>query len=379
MKKLSAPLFFLKTKQRRILTVFVLVLIILMLFHRQEKLNDSKASSRVVLSSDDLALAKKESFIIQIPISGELYPFDQTTVIAKVSAEAEAVYVREGQQVKKNQVLAQLNTADLEQTLNEKEAVSTSAEASYQFSVNVAERYKKLLANKYYSQNDYDIAVNQLQVNRANVKQAQAALAEAKLQLKYASIVSIMDGIVSERDIDPGMNVSVGQTLFKVVNLEHMELRALIPADQISRIQLNQMVTFSVDGMSAKFSGKIVRINPSTVSGTRAYYAYIDVDNFNKALKNGMFVTGGVILKKEDNSIVIPLQAVHYEKKNVAYVYKINQKNEVQKQAISVGITDSATNKAQVLAGLNVNDLVIISEIDIEEGSEVMLPVSQNG
>ena len=208
----------------------------------------------IVLSSADLAVVTQENFLLRIPISGELYPMDQTTVVAKVSAEATSVYVREGGNVKKGQLLAELNTADLQQTLKDKQAALASAEASYKFSQSALQRYKKLLEKKYYSQNDYDAAVNQLGINKAAVKQAKAALNEAKLQLGYAHIISSLDGIVSERDLEPGMNVSVGQTLFKVVNLDHLEWRAVVPADEISHIKINQTATFTVEGFSQTFS-----------------------------------------------------------------------------------------------------------------------------
>lgn len=371
---------YIKTQKSKRWTIVALSLIlgVVVLWNHGADNKRVKNASHIVLSADDLAVTKQEDFMVKVPISGELYPLDQTTVIAKVTAEAQSVYVREGQKVKKNQVLAQLNTADLEQALKEKEAALASAKASYEFSVHSTDRYKKLLDKHYYSQNDYDIALNQLQVNKANVKQAEAALTEAKLQLQYACIVSTLNGIVSERNIDPGMNVSVGQTLFKVVNLDRLELRAIVPADQISQISLKQTAMFDVDGIAQSFEGQIVRINPSTVEGTRAYYAYINVHNHYNVLKSGMFATGAIILKNQPDSIVIPLQAVHYEKHEgikEAFVYKINLQKKIQKQIIKIGLKDKASNKVQVVSGLKIGDLVIASEIEIKEGDDVLLPV----
>lgn len=351
--------------------IFCLILAFIFFRDRTPSENSRLSNTSIVLGSDDVAMAKKENFMLRVPISGELYPLNQTTVIAKVTAEAQAVYVREGQPVKKDQLLAQLNTADLRQALEDKKAAVSAAEASYQFSIAATQRYKKLLEKSFYSRNDYDTAINQLKINKAAVKQAKAALNEAKLQLKYATVISSLEGIVSERDVDPGMNVSVGQTLFKVVNLDHLEWRAVVPADQISHIAVGQMAVFEVDGIQQSFSGKVVRINPNTVAGTRAYYAYIDVDNMSQQLKNGMFAIGGIILNEQKNAITIPFEAVRHGN----YVYKVDAKQQIQKQPVKLGLIDVASNKVEIISGLKAGDWVLVSAVEVQPGNAVILPV----
>jgi membrane fusion protein (multidrug efflux system) len=332
-------------------------------------------SQGIVLGSDDLAPVTQEDFLVRVPISGELYPLEQTTVIAKVGAETQAVYVREGESVKKNQLLAELNTADLQQTLKDKQAALSAAEASYRFSTAALKRYKKLLEKSYYSQNDYDSAINQLRINEAATKQAKAAFNEAELQLSYARIVSSLNGIVSERNLEPGMNVSTGQTLFKIVNLDQLEWRAMVPADEISHISINQTATFRVDGLEETFAGKVVRINPSTVAGTRAYYAYIAVDNPAHRLKNGMFATGSITLSEKTHALVVPYEAIRKDS-NGSYVYKIDVHHRIQKQPVTLGLVDALSNKAEVLSGLKASEWVIASSAEVQSGSPVILPIA---
>ncbi len=343
-----------------------------------DKAETTVTSLDIVLGSDDLASVKKENFLVRVPISGELYPLDQTTIIAKVGAETVEVDIREGETVKKNQLLAQLNTSDLQQTVKDKEAALSAAKASYQFSLASIQRYKKLLEKSYYSQNDYDAALNQMRVNEAAVKQAKAALNEAQLQLSYTSIRASLAGIVSERDIEPGMSVSIGQTLFKIVNLDRLEWRAVVPADQISHIKVNQTATFEVEGLEQSFSGKVVRINPSTVAGTRAYYAYIAVDNPEHILKNGMFAVGGITLTEKTDALVIPFEAVRHETSGAAYVYKIDNHQTIQKQIITLGLIDALNNKVEITSGLKAGEWVIASRAEVETGNHVILPASFN-
>ena len=289
------------------------------------------------------------------------------------------MYVREGEPIQKNHLLAQLNTVDLEQALKDKEAACSAAKASYDFSLSALKRYKKLLDKKYYSQNDYDAAIQQLRLNEAALKQANAALKEARLQLGYAKITSLLTGIVSERDIEPGMNLSVGQTLFKVVNLEHLEWRAMVSADKIGYIKVGQTANFTVDGLQKVFSGKVARINPSTVAGTRAYYAYIVVNNAGRDLKDGMFATGNVILNEQENALVVHFEAVKKEstsEKVETYVFKVDAHHHIQKQIIQLGLTDPINNKAEVLSGLKSGELIIASSAEMQPGDLVILPAS---
>lgn len=350
----------------------ILLLIALggVIYTQTQQKENQKNTTPIVLSDDDVAVVKKEKFSIRIAVSGELYPLNQTTVIARVGAQTQEVFVREGEAVKKDQVLAELNTADLTQILAERKAALSSAQASYKFSTAAVERYKKLLAKHFYSENDYDTAVHQLEVNQANVKQAEAAESEAVLQLQYAHIVSPLDGIVSERDVDPGMQVAVGQTLFKIVNLDDLELRAVVPADEISRVVVGQAVTFHVEGMVDDFSGELVRINPSNVAGTRAYYAYIHVKNADHRLKNGMFAMGHIFVEEQQDALIIPLSAVH-KQNNQPIVYVIDHNKQVQEKNVVMGLVDKADNKVQILQGLQENERVIVSAIELKRGDYV--------
>ena len=368
-----------KFQHKKLIVAAVCVLVIMsMVFYRHETgAQITSQNTAIVLSADDLVTAQQEDFIVKAPVSGELYPINQTTIIAKVTAEAETVSVREGETVEKGQLLAKLNQADLVQVVKEKEAELSSAKASNQLAINTIKRYKKLLEQHFFSQNDYDVAMNQVQVTEANVKQAEAALKEAKLQVQYTNIISSLEGIVSERNIDPGMNVSVGQTLFKVINLKRLELRAVVPANQVSQVRTDQKVIFQVDGITQFFTGKVSRINPSTVSGTRAYYAYVDVDNVHETLKNGMFVTGDIILDERSQAIVIPYESVRHEVLHGVkndYVYKINHEKKIEKQIVKLGLMDSASNKVQVLSGVKAGEVIMASDLNVLPGSSVVSP-----
>lgn len=364
------------TKNRRYITILLSLFALFLLFRHPAVLPVKTTSNApLMLSVDDFSIVQKEDFLVQVPVSGELYPFNQTTLIAKVGGEAQKVYVREGEKVKKDQLLAQLDIADLKEAFKEKRAALQSAEASYKLSASTIARYKKLLTQHFYSQNDYDAAVSQLAISQANIKQTKAALKEATLQMQYASIKASLDGIISERDLDPGMNVSIGQVLFKIINIDRLEWRAVVPADKVSRVKVHQRAIFQVEGMNDTFSGEIVRINPSNITGTRAYYAYIAVDNVSQRLRNGLFATGNIILDTIPQAIIIPLEAIHHDAyAQNDYVEVVNAQKKIQRQIIHVGLSSKSMNKAQIISGLATGDCVIISAIDVQEGQAVIVP-----
>lgn len=325
------------------------------------------------LATADVALIDARELRITLPLSGSLMPLVQATVKSKVAAEVRATLVREGVQVKRGQVMAQLDTADLQARYATQQGTLDEAKAKLALANKNHDINQMLLKQKYISQNAFDTAHNSVEVAEASVKSATSQLEIAQRAINDATIHAPIDGIVSKREIQQGDKVSPDSPLFSIMDLSQMTLEAQVPASEIPRVKLGQEVTFAVDGFQERrFSGTVTRINPATEAGSRAIKVYIAVANSDGALKGGMFAKGAITLQKSALRPLLPLAALRHEN-GVDLVYTV-QNNLIVAQPVTLGLRNDDENLAEVTSGLAPGAQVIVTRLDgVKPGSAVKL------
>jgi membrane fusion protein, multidrug efflux system len=338
--------------------------------------NDQAAQPTVhifELAASDVALIDARELRITLPLSGSLMPLVQATVKSKVAAEVRETLVREGMQVKRGQVIAQLDTADLRAHYATQQATLDETKAKLALANKNHDINQMLLKQKYISQNAFDTAHNSVEVAEATVKSASSQLEIAQRAMDDATIRAPIDGIISKREIQQGDKVSPDSPLFSIMDLSQMTLEAQVPASEIPRIKLGQDVTFAVDGFQdRRFTGKVTRVNPATEAGSRAIKVYIAVNNNDGALKGGMFAKGAITLQKSALRPLLPLAALRREN-GVDVVYAV-ENNRVVAQPVTLGLRSDDENLAEVISGLAPGAHVIVVKLDgVKPGSAVKM------
>ncbi|PFH07684.1 RND family efflux transporter MFP subunit [Collimonas sp. PA-H2] len=328
------------------------------------------------LAASDVALIGARELRITLPLSGSLMPLVQATVKSKVAAEVRETLVREGMQVKRGQVMAQLDTADLKARYASQQATLDEAKAKLALANKNHDINQMLLKQKYISQNAFDTAHNSVEVAAAAVKSASSQLEIAQRAMDDATIHAPIAGIVSKREIQQGDKVSPDSPLFAIMDLSQMTLEAQVPASEIPRVKLGQDVTFAVDGFQERrFAGKVTRVNPATEAGSRAIKVYIAVNNSDGALKGGMFAKGAITLQKSEVRPLLPLGALRREN-GVDLVYTV-QNNLIVAQPVTLGLRNDDENLAEVTSGLAAGAHVIVVRLDgVKPGSAVKMAES---
>ncbi|MFZ6749463.1 efflux RND transporter periplasmic adaptor subunit [Undibacterium sp. Ren11W] len=335
---------------------------------------ENKTSMVFELAAIDVLKSEVRDLNTSLAISGSLVPFSQVTVRAKVGAEVRETLVQEGMAVTKGQILTRFDAADLRARLTAQEASVDEAQAKLGMANKNRKSNESLLKQNYISQNAFDVTNNSVELAQASLKSALAQRQVAQLALADTEVKSPIDGIISKRHVQAGDKVSLDSPLFTIVNLSQLILEAPVPAYEIPRIKIGQLLSFKVDGFGARsFSGKVSRINPAAETGSRSMLVYVAVNNADAALKAGMFAKGSLILEKSTAMPVIPLVAVRQQNgKDV--VYKLVN-NVVQVQAVSLGVRNEDEGVVQVLEGLDPGAIVISAKLDgIKPGSKVSLP-----
>lgn len=326
------------------------------------------------LAAVDIAQATQHALQIQLPVSGSLMPLNQATVRAKVAAEVQEVLVQEGMAVKKGQVIARFDGADLRARLTAQDASIDEARAKLDLAQKNRHSNEALLKQNYISQTAFDNVNNSVDLAKASLKSAQAQREIAQLALADTVVRAPVDGIVSKRNVQPGEKVSPDSPLVTIVDLNQLTLEAAVPASEIPRVKIGQEVRFHVDGFGERdFSGNVVRINPTAEAGSRSMTVYVAVNNRDLSLKGGMFAKGQLTLEKHPEMPTIALTALRkHEGRDV--VYRIVN-NQIQIQPVKLGLRNDEEGLVQVIEGLEAGSTIVNAKLEgVKAGSKVKLP-----
>ncbi|MBI5923733.1 MAG: efflux RND transporter periplasmic adaptor subunit [Betaproteobacteria bacterium] len=338
---------------------------------------DATAAQKPVItlefSPSDIAIAQKRELQQVLPLTGNLQAFNQTLVRAKVAGEIKQTLVREGEAVRREQVLARFDTMDFQSRLNEKIANLEGARAQLSLAEKNLQNSQFLLQQKFISQNAYDSSQSNLLVGQANLKSCQAQVDLARNALNDAVVRAPMDGFVAKRHVQPGEKVSQDMPLFSIVDLSRMELQAPIPASEIGNVKLGQEATIRIEGNSGKaYSGRVERINPAAEAGSRSIMIYIAINNAERTLRGGMFATGLLNLSKTPPVLAIPVSALRSENGR-NYVITL-EAGKLAKHFVEIGQTAEQDGLVGISSGLAESAQVVTSRMDgLKPGSPAMI------
>lgn len=326
------------------------------------------------LSRRDVAVVEARPLALTLPLSGSLTPLAQATVKSKVSGVVLATTVQEGMDVAAGQVIARMDDLEARARVAQQQAMLADASARLALAKKNQANSAALLKQNYIAQNAYDTTSNAVDLAQAAVDAARAQLELARIALADTVIRAPLSGVVSKRHVQAGEKLSPDSPVFSIVDLKQLTLDAQVPASDIPRVKVGQEVRFRVDGFGARdFTGKVVRINPSTEAGSRAMLVYIGVDNPDGALRAGMFAKGQVTTEKSAARPLLPLTAVRKENdKDV--VYRI-ENGKVVAQPVKLGLRNQDEGLVEAIEGVDAGAVVLALPLDgVKPGSAVKLP-----
>ena len=332
-----------------------------------------KVEQTIELAASDVAQVELTDIARTIPLTGTLQPRDWTSVKTQVAGEVREVLVREGEAVRKGQVLARVETADLKARLDDRIGSLQGAKAQLSLAETTRAKNLELLKQKFISQTAYDSMQSNYAVSESTVKSLEAQVAIARKALADAEIKATMDGVIAERFVQAGEKMPVDGKLFTLMNLTQMEMEAAVPANDIPNVKVGQAVAFSVDGYGARvFNGEVNRISPATQAGSQSISVFIVMPNADLALKGGMFAKGSLQIARLDKTATVPLSSLR-DDNGLTFVYQING-DKVAKTPVKLGLRDEARGVVQVLEGLIPGATVVRTNLGaLREGSAVKI------
>jgi len=332
-----------------------------------------------------------------VTATGTLEAVKTVELGTQVSGVITKIYVDYNSEVKKGQLLAQIDETPLLAQLAQSKSSVDQSEAEVKYQKATYERYKALIDKKLIAQSDYDLAEYNYNKAVATLHNVKSMNDKDKINLSYAKIFSPIDGIILSRAVDEGQTVAASfstPTLFTIANdLTQMRVEAKVDEADIGKIANGQRVEFTVDAFPLKkFSGVVteIRLKPVTSANVVTYTVIINAPNPDKILMPGMTANASFFVTERKDIILVPSKSTQFSPDMEALAtYNQNgagnlspmppmgeggpkdKQNDSDKtvwvkdglsvhpQKIKVGVTDEI--HYEVLSGLNEGDEVVLS------------------
>ena len=276
---------------------------------------------------------------VDVTASGTIQPVNVVSVGTQVSGIIEKVYADYNSVVEKGDLIAQLETFTLEENLKEAEAAVTDAKAKLDYAKLNAKRNKELFKQNFIARYEWEEAELNVVNAKATYDKAVAQQKKAQRNLEYANIVSPVNGIIVTKKVEEGQTVASSfQTpeLFTIAeDLTKMQIEASISEADIGQIKPELPVTFTVDTFpSDTFNGIVeqVRLQPDEDSNVVMYTVIITISNDDLRLLPGM--TAYVTITVQEKKDVLKLQNTAFQFRPVVAGTVSGKKSNAERQKI---------------------------------------------
>ncbi|MDR1646789.1 MAG: efflux RND transporter periplasmic adaptor subunit [Zoogloeaceae bacterium] len=285
-------------------------------------------------------ILKEGPIAVSVAATGALQPTRSVDVGSELSGTLESVLVQENDQVRKGQLLAQLDISKLNDAVLKSRAAMQSAEANVaQMEATLLEaranlgrmrEVAELSGGKVPAKTEMDAAVAAEKRAEANLKSARASVSQAAATLKTdetnirkATITSPVDGVVLARKVEPGQTVAASMTtpvLFTIAeDLTKMELDVNVDEADVAQVMAGQTAHFTVAAWAnRKFPAKVARVDlgSTLTDNVVTYTTVLEVANDDLALRPGMTASAEIVTAKRDKALLLPNAALRFTPMN---------------------------------------------------------------
>ncbi|HCN47231.1 MAG TPA: efflux RND transporter periplasmic adaptor subunit, partial [Pseudomonas sp.] len=306
---------------------------------------------------------------------GEVRARFEPELAFRIGGKVSKRLVEEGQRVKADQPLAELDPQDVRLQLEATRAQVGAAEANLNLVQAERDRYKKLLERQMVSQSQYDNAENLYRSGLARVKQMRAEFDVAGNQAGYSVLRASQDGVVSKRQVEVGQVVAAGQTVFTLAADGEREVLISLPEQNFGRFAVGQPVAVELWSQPGqRFEGRIRELSPAADPRSRTFAARIAFSAGKVPAELGQSARV-FIQHAEQIPLAVPLSALSAEN-GKTYVWRVDANNTLQRAPVRVGAYGQ--DSVPVLEGLNATDWVVAAGGHVLHEGQQIRPVDRS-
>ena len=264
-------------------------------------------------------LVEQGDLRVTVTATGTVNADTTVQVGTQVSGIISKMFVDFNTRVRKGQVIAILDTTALASSVEDASANLFRNQVLLNQQKRNYDRTKQLFEEKVVAQADYDQALSDYESAQANLRSAKSSYNRAVINLKYATIVAPVSGVVVSRNVDVGQTVAASfstPTLFSIANdLTKMQVQASIDEADIGKIKVGLDVSFTVDAYDDQvFEGSVrqIRLQPTTTQNVVKYTVIITVPNPDLKLMPGMTANITVKIQEVKDVLKVPASALRF-------------------------------------------------------------------
>lgn len=360
--------------------IFVVAAVIYgLLERRSEERRLEQATSASAIPNVSIIHPAVTGISSEISLPGNTQAYDDTPIYARTSGYLKQWFVDIGQHVKKGQLMATIETPELDQQLQVAEANLKSAQADLALANTTSKRYQNLLKSDSVSQQETDVAVSGAAAKQAAVDAAEANVRRLQQLQSFEKIYAPYSGVVTERNTDIGDLIDAGsptasgaaKELFHIAAINKLRVFVAIPENYAPAIHDGDMATLTLDEYPGKeFVGKITRNSSAIDQASRTLNVEVDVDNTNEKLLPGAYVFVHFKIPQKAQMLSVPANTLLFRAQGLQV--GVVRDGRVHLQSVTVGKDNGSS--LEIATGLTAQDDVIVDPSDsLAEGERVQV------
>jgi RND family efflux transporter MFP subunit len=324
----------------------------------------------------DVVSPKASADADEIALPGSTSAFNDTPIYARTSGYVKHWYVDIGAHVKRGQLLATIETPELDQQLQQARADLENAEANLQLATTTAARWQHLLETDSVSHQETDQVVSDLHSKQALLNSAKANVERLGQLQSFERVTAPFDGVVTARNTDIGALVQAGDNsgpkeLFHIAAIHTLRVYVAVPEIYAAFVKTGEPAKLTLDALPGEtLTGTIARNADAIDATSRTLNVEVDVDNPTGHLLPGAYAFVHLRVPPHPGSVTIPSNALLFRAEGLRV--GVIRNGHVELTPISIGQDYGST--VEVISGLTARDTVIVNPSDsLENGAAVQL------
>ena len=334
-------------------------------------------TAQAALSAVSVVSPKQTTPSDEIILPGNVEPFITSPIYSRTNGYLEKWYFDIGAHVRKGQLLAVIQTPEVDQQLQQARSNLLTAQANLELASVTKNRYQGLLKSNAVSQQDVDNAVGTYNANKAIVEADKASVEQYSALVSFEKIYAPFDGVITARNTDIGDLINSGSStgvktdLFHIAQPGKLRVYVNVPEEYSQGIKSGMTADLSLaEFPGRKFQGKLVRTAEAINVTTRTLLVEIDVDNPTGTLLTGSYAEVHLAVSTHASTFLLPVNTLIFRSEGLQVATVKDGK--VVLAAVTPG--HDFGNQIEIVSGLKADDQVIINPPDsIVVGQAVQL------
>ena len=302
-------------------------------------------------------------------LNGIVEPERKVEIYSHLSAYVKKIVKEEGDYVKENDVLAQLDDKEIIISYNQAKIQLDQAKLNLEEAENNYIRSQELVKRSLVSEQDFQATEAQFKQSQLEYQGRMENFNNLKLQLDWTKIRALSEGYITERLVEAGDRVNANTQVYTIEDFSPLLIRVFVPTSDAINLALGMSAEVTTEVLKGLvLEGNVKLINPRIDVETGTVKVTVEVFDNSLRLQPGMFVKVQIAIGMKENILIIPRKAILY-KQNKSYVFVLNRR-QVSQREVLLGLLEE--DHVEVTEGLNEGEVIVIVGVEgLKDGQRV--------